>query len=36
MDILLFVTLAAACFGFGWIVGHAVGYEKGINEWPRR
>ena len=36
MDILLFVTLAAVWFGLGWIIGHAVGYETGINERPRR
>ena len=36
MELMMFSVLMAACFGFGWIVGHAVGYEKGINEWPRR
>lgn len=35
IDILAISTLAIVCFGFGAIVGHAVGYEKGRNEWPR-
>lgn len=36
MELIMFSVLMVACFAFGWIVGHAVGYEKGINEWPRR
>ena len=36
MELMMFGVLMVACFGFGWIVGHAVGYEEGINEWPRR
>jgi len=36
MDVLLFLTLIAVCFGFGWIVGHATGYETGRNERNRR
>ena len=36
MDIALLSVLMVVCFGFGWIVGHAVGYETGINERPRR
>jgi len=36
MELIMFSVLMVACFAFGWIVGHAVGYEEGINEWPRR
>jgi hypothetical protein len=36
MELMMFSILLVACFAFGWIFGHAVGYEKGINEWPRR
>ena len=36
MDLMMFGVLMAVCFGFGWIVGHAVGYETGRNERPRR
>lgn len=36
MELTMFGILMVVCFAFGWIVGHAVGYEKGINEWPRR
>ena len=32
MDLMMFGVLMAACFGFGWVVGHSVGYEEGINE----
>ena len=32
MELTLFLTLVAVCFGFGWIVGHAAGYERGRNE----
>ena len=35
METLMLLTLGVACFGFGWIVGHATGYEKGRDEWPR-
>ena len=35
METLMLSTLGIACFGFGWIVGHIVGYEKGRDEWPR-
>ena len=36
MELIMFSVLMVACFGFGWIVGHAVGYETGRNEGPRR
>ena len=29
---MLTLALMAACFVFGWIVGHATGYETGRNE----
>ena len=35
MELMMFSVLMAVCFGFGWIVGHTVGYEEGRNEWPR-
>jgi hypothetical protein len=35
MELLMVCTLVLVCFGFGWIVGHAAGYERGRNEWPR-
>ena len=35
MGLIMFSVLMVACFGFGWIVGHAVGYETGRNERPR-
>jgi hypothetical protein len=36
MELIMYGALMVACFGFGWIVGHAVGYETGRNERPRR
>ena len=35
MEMLMTIALMGACFGFGWIIGHTVGYEKGRDEWPR-
>jgi uncharacterized membrane protein YtjA (UPF0391 family) len=32
MELMLTLALMAACFGFGWIVGHATGYERGRDE----
>jgi len=32
MELMLTLALMAACFGLGWIVGHATGYETGRNE----
>ena len=36
MDLMVFSVLITVCFGFGWIVGHASGYEIGRNEKGRR
>ena len=35
MELMMIVSLMVSCFGFGWIVGYATGYERGRNEWPR-
>jgi len=35
MEILMTMALMGACFRFGWILGHATGYERGRNERPR-
>jgi len=35
MELMMTIALMMSCFGFGWIVGHTVGYEKGRDEWPR-
>ena len=35
MELMTLSMFMVAWFGLGWIVGHAMGYEKGINEWPR-
>jgi len=32
MEFLLLATLVIICFGFGAIIGHAAGYEKGRDE----
>lgn len=36
MDFILVAALVFILFGFGAIVGHAVGYEKGRDEGRRR
>lgn len=36
MDFILVAALVTLLFGFGAIIGHAVGYESGRNAWRRR